>query len=714
MMLFRLSLSLSFFLVMGGEGSTVVDAFTTATQPYVSSLSCTTPPRVTRTTTTTTTTTTGVTSSSTLPLSTTTNTAATTMTANAIPFRSRTPRLSLSTLEEQQQQESSATSPSSASTSTTTTTATGVPELGEDGIYRINNKEEHQALLHQNKDKLVIFKVFAPWCRACKGLEPKFIQIAHDEKYASLPLVFAQLSIQHNKEFVKSLGVLALPTVQFYVGGALHDNFPCGPSKVPILKRKLAQLVADHIDPESKQVKESSIEYYQNQLTSASDTEGTKAQTAVQPTNTTEAIGASAITETAQPPKPTIAERNHIMKTIPYFQEMSLADADAVLDKARLLTFEPKSVIMREGKPGRTFYILREGEVEICQATAYPYDPLVVPSSYLGTVINRLQPGEYFGERSLLTGEPRAASLRATDRPVACWALDIDDFPESSPLSGRTRGTSSEARLEGVNDKYGVNFFDSIYDQEVMNTLKDAQTASQIRGSINTPQLIRGVDTDEEVDLDDYYDIEQGDASTGATLPDGIKVAVGGDAIFGVLRRFQLIRAVSQCFEYIVETKATWGTTGIRKRREYLVKRLSPTQRADFRETFHLIDASGDGYISLLELQRVMESIGSPKTDDELQQVMENASLDGRPQMNRQDFEGLMAEAEFYNLFRDIFSTLDTQNSGFVKAGELDRVLAGVRDLISDDQKSLIDVEDPDVLIDYERFSRMLLGTALI
>eukprot|EP00977_Amphora_coffeiformis_P008960 scaffold2030_cov131-Amphora_coffeaeformis.AAC.2 len=707
--------SLSFLLVIIMGGVTSVDAFTTRVGSRT----------VTATTTTSSSTTTTTTTTAGFPKQAAPSAAASSMIATtAIPFRRRTPhllRVSLSTLEEQQQQhqqqQQSSAPPEQASSSSTTG---GFPELGEDGIYRINNKEEHQAFLQENKDKLVIFKVFAPWCRACKGLEPKFIQIAHEEQYAGMPLVFAQLSIQHNKDFVKSLGVLALPTVQFYVGGALHDNFPCGPSKVPILKRKLTQLVADHIDTESKQVKESSIEYYQNQLTSASDVENSSTRSTAQlaaPLNTTEAIGASAITETAQPLQPTMAERNRIMQTIPYFQEMSLADADAVLDKARLLTFEPKSVIMREGKPGRTFYILREGEVEICQATAYPYDPLVVPSSYLGTVINRLQPGEYFGERSLLTGEPRAASLRTTDRPVTCWALDRDDFPESSPLSGRTRGTSSEARLEGVNDKYGVNFFDNIYDQEATNQLKDAQTASQIRGSINTPQLIRGVDTDEDVDLDYSYgdQVEEYEmAKTGIVSPDGVKMAVGGDAIFGVLRRFQLIRAVSQCFDYIVETKATWGTTGIRKRREYLVKRLSPTQRADFRETFHLIDASGDGYISLLELQRVMESIGSPKTDAELQGVMENASLDGRPEMNLQDFEGLMAEAEFYNLFRDIFSTLDTQNSGFVKAGELDRVLAGVRDLISDDQKSLIDVEDPDVLIDYERFSRMLLGTALI
>ena len=612
------------------------------------------------------------------------------------------------------------------------------PQLGEDGIYRIDNKAQHQAFLQAHKDELVILKIFAPWCRACKGLEPKFVQIAHDETYAKeLPTVFAQLSIQHNKEFVKSLGVLALPTVQFYVGGALHDNFPCGPSKVPILKRKLAQLIQDHVDPQTRRVKESSIEYYQNQLAEQQqeqetddqvvdgDKAGTIASTATKKAttvvaNATEAIGASAITETAQPPKPTAEERRAIISSIPYFSEMSLADADAVLDKARLLTFEPKSIIMREGKPGRTFYILKQGEVEICQATTFAYDPLVVPSSYLGTVINRLQAGEYFGERAIITGEPRAASIRATDQPVTCWALDQDDFPHSSPLSGRTRGLQSDVQLDNVNDKYGVNTFDDIYEQEALTQVRQSQTASQIRGSVNTPEMIRGVDTDDDENVDgvafDYsaMNVPPTSRSTAESTA-GVKVSPGNnDAIFTVLRRFQLIRQVSQCFDYIVETNAQWGTEGIRKRRQFLVKRLSPSQRADVRETFGLIDASGDGLISLLELSRVMESIGETKSDEQLMQVMSNASLDGRPEMNLQDFEGLMAEAEFYNLFRDVFSTLDTKNSGFVKAGDLDRVLNGVRDLISDDRKSLIDVEDADVLIDYERFSRMLLGTALI
>jgi Ca2+-binding EF-hand superfamily protein/thiol-disulfide isomerase/thioredoxin len=582
-------------------------------------------------------------------------------------------------------------------------------ERGTDGIYRITNKEEHAALLAAHPDKLVVLKVFAPWCRACKGLEPKFIQIANDEKHKELPLLFAQLSIQHNKDFVKSIGVLALPTVQFYVGGALHDNFPCGPSKLPILKRKLAQLVNDHVDPTSGLVNEASIARYQQEL--ARKTMGGGAL----PANATESIGSSVVDQTtlsdttvpakALRPIITAEERRSIRASCPYLADLSLADYDEVMDKARLLTFEPKSIIMREGKGGRTFYILQKGEVEICQATSAVYDPLVVPTSYLGTVINRLEEGDYFGERALVTGEPRAASIRATDQRVTCWALDRDDFPWSSPLSGRTKATD-EGTLETVNDKYGVSL-DEMYQNEAKQQSISVATASQTRGSVNRPAPIRGVDNDE---------VEEEDATelvVDMPVEAGVKV-VEKDAIFTVLRRFQLIRQVSKCFDYIVETRAQWGTAGIRKRREFLVNRLRPSQRADFQETFRLIDASGDGLISLLELKRVMESVGDVKTDEELLQIMENASLDGEQVMNGQDLEGLMAEAEFYYLFRDVFATLDTQDSGFVKASDLDRILCGVRDLISSDHKSLIDVEGDDVLIDYERFSRMLLGTTLL
>ena len=63
-----------------------------------------------------------------------------------------------------------------------------------------------------------------------------------------------------------------------------------------------------------------------------------------------------------------------------------------------------------------------------------------------------------------------------------------------------------------------------------------------------------------------------------------------------------------------------------------------------------------------------------------------------------------------YYLFMETFAALDKDNIGFLKAGELDRVLCGMRDLVSNDRKSIIDVEDEDMLINYEQFAKMLLG----
>ena len=77
------------------------------------------------------------------------------------------------------------------------------------------------------------------------------------------------------------------------------------------------------------------------------------------------------------------------------------------------------------------------------------------------------------------------------------------------------------------------------------------------------------------------------------------------------------------------------------------------------------------------------------------------------------EFMGVMAEREFYDLFTETFEALDTDKTGYVRAGDLDEVLDGMRDLISNDRKSIIDVEDQEIHIDYEQFARMLLGAAL-
>jgi len=117
-------------------------------------------------------------------------------------------------------------------------------KIVDEKITSLKTPDEYRAFLSANPEKLVVMKFYAPWCRACKGLEPKFKKIALDDTHS---VIFSQFDVQKNKDFVKSLGILALPNVHFYGNGDLVESFPCGPSKVPVLRKKLGEYVVERV-----------------------------------------------------------------------------------------------------------------------------------------------------------------------------------------------------------------------------------------------------------------------------------------------------------------------------------------------------------------------------------------------------------------------------------------------------------------------------------
>ena len=294
----------------------------------------------------------------------------------------------------------------------------------------------------------------------------------------------------------------------------------------------------------------------------------------------------------------------------------------------------------------------------------------------------------------MITGEPRAASIRAASR-TQCLTFDQDDFPRSSVLSGQSSEVEEEEEIENMNEKYGVTLENiaRMNEEQFLATLK----ANQVRGSANSPGPIAGVDTDDEI-------------------MDEPKIGVEAEVIVPLLMRFKLIRLVTRCFDYIVSNRLQIGDEGARRRRSMLVDLISPSQHVEFTDAFNLIDRDGDGEITLMELRRLMDSIGEERSDEELLNLIATShqEMDGKKTISYKDFIGIMAEAEFYNLFLETFRALDKMDTGYVRAADLDRVLCGVRDLITDDRNSIIDVEDTDMSIDYEQFSRMLLGSALM
>ena len=107
------------------------------------------------------------------------------------------------------------------------------------------------------------------------------------------------------------------------------------------------------------------------------------------------------------------------LREVPLFSEMDeqeVAGIRAIMDEMK---FKAGQVIIREGELGNLFYVITEGNVEITVRDAGGED----------LVLHKAGPGDFFGELSMLTNEPRSARVRAMD-DLTTLALERDDFFE--------------------------------------------------------------------------------------------------------------------------------------------------------------------------------------------------------------------------------------------------------------------------------------------
>jgi len=96
----------------------------------------------------------------------------------------------------------------------------------------------------------------------------------------------------------------------------------------------------------------------------------------------------------------------------PLFKDFSVEELVAVIGGLNLLTFERGKVILREGEPGNSLYMLTSGAVK----AFIKRDGKQVP-------VAELEEGAFFGEVSILTGKPRTATVVATEH---CELLELD------------------------------------------------------------------------------------------------------------------------------------------------------------------------------------------------------------------------------------------------------------------------------------------------
>ena len=157
---------------------------------------------------------------------------------------------------------------------------------------------------------------------------------------------------------------------------------------------------------------------------------------------------------------------NEVLRKVPFLAELDSRDLNRISDALTSVTFPEGERIINKGDVGEVFYIIREGTVKV-------HDIGFGDSSY---VDQPLGPGDFFGERALITGDPRVANVSATSS-CTCLCLSRETFElVLGPLQGLIDAAMKKRTLLGVpvfsNSKFEPHELARLTDLIVETTFK--------------------------------------------------------------------------------------------------------------------------------------------------------------------------------------------------------------------------------------------------
>jgi type IV pilus assembly protein PilB len=157
----------------------------------------------------------------------------------------------------------------------------------------------------------------------------------------------------------------------------------------------------------------------------------------------------------------------HFLKNVKLFSELSPDSLGKLVTCLKTAEFPPSEVIVREGAPGVSMYIIKSGLVEVRKKD---------PATGIDFLVAQLSEGAAVGEMSLLTGKPRSATV-TTVQPTVVFTLTRADFrnlltqhPEISLGLARILAERLEDATKQVGIEY-VNLFKGKFDPRVVGLL---------------------------------------------------------------------------------------------------------------------------------------------------------------------------------------------------------------------------------------------------
>jgi CRP/FNR family transcriptional regulator, cyclic AMP receptor protein len=132
--------------------------------------------------------------------------------------------------------------------------------------------------------------------------------------------------------------------------------------------------------------------------------------------------------------------RTELLAACRLFHGVAPPDLAAVAGRAVEVDFPANHVIARQGEIGTGFFLIVSGTVRVVRG---------------GEDVAILGPGEFFGELSVLDGQPRVAQV-VTVEPTRCLALASWDFEQAvleSPSLALSILRGLAARLRSVTEQ---------------------------------------------------------------------------------------------------------------------------------------------------------------------------------------------------------------------------------------------------------------------
>jgi len=169
----------------------------------------------------------------------------------------------------------------------------------------------------------------------------------------------------------------------------------------------------------------------------------------VRPTERT--MVAMAVAPELEAAAPPAVSRTHYLQKIKLFSALSYDECLMVESRLKPREFAPFQNVVKEGGPGDSMFVVHAGVVEVRRKD---------PNTGIDFLLAELKPGSCFGEMALLTGQPRTASVAATE-PTMCGVLEQADFEElllSSPKIGLALSRVLAERLEESNQQTGIEY----------------------------------------------------------------------------------------------------------------------------------------------------------------------------------------------------------------------------------------------------------------